>query len=148
MGEYRSLVCGRQSRFWQDGGVSLEEVLAGVITERKARLIEILIKRGMSEDKLAIFFTVLERDRSVFRRWAIWANKGHHDYGQGKATRADKCEEKSHRELLDTGSKVYRSFIEMEQATFSDSDVGLRRKEHELIATDVSVQINCEPYMQ
>ena len=53
---------------------------------------------------------------------------------------------KAHRKLLDTGSKVYRSFIEMEQAAFTDG--ALKKKEKELIAIGVSVRIDCESCMQ
>ena len=69
--EYRSLVRDRQSRFWQGDGVSVEDALADVKTERKGRLIEILIQRGMSQDELAIFFMVLERDHA-----ALLADRG------------------------------------------------------------------------
>ena len=60
--EYRSLVRDRQSRFWQGGGMSVEDALVDVKTGRKARLIEVLVQRGMSQNELAIFFMVLERD--------------------------------------------------------------------------------------
>ena len=63
--EYRSLVRDRQSRFWQGGGMSVEDALADVKTGRKGRLIEILVQRGMSQNELAIFFMVLERDHPV-----------------------------------------------------------------------------------
>ena len=53
---------------------------------------------------------------------------------------------KAHRKLLDTGSKVYRSFIEMEQAAFNDG--ALKKKDKELIAIGISVRIDCESCMQ
>jgi AhpD family alkylhydroperoxidase len=42
-------------------------------------------------------------------------------------------------------SKVYRSFVEMEQQTYADSE--LSRKQKELIATGISVVIHCESCM-
>jgi AhpD family alkylhydroperoxidase len=42
-------------------------------------------------------------------------------------------------------SKVYRSFVEMEQQTYADSE--LSRKQKELIATGISVAIHCESCM-
>ncbi|MCG6966365.1 MAG: hypothetical protein LJE59_07635 [Chromatiaceae bacterium] len=60
--EYRKLVQERESRFWQQQGVSVEEALSGVKTQRKARLAEILQERGMSREEAAVFFLVLERD--------------------------------------------------------------------------------------
>ena len=53
---------------------------------------------------------------------------------------------KAHQKLLDTGSRVYRAFIEMEQAAFADG--ALKKKEKELIAIGVSVRIDCESCMQ
>ncbi len=43
-------------------------------------------------------------------------------------------------------SKTYRSFVAMEQQAFSDGQ--LPRVEKELIATAISVVINCEPCME
>ena len=60
--EYRSLVKDRQSRFWQREGTSVEDALAGVKSQRKQRLVEILSQRGMTQDESAVFFMVLERD--------------------------------------------------------------------------------------
>jgi len=42
-------------------------------------------------------------------------------------------------------SKVYRAFVEMEQQTYTDGELG--RKQKELIATGISVAINCESCM-
>lgn len=53
---------------------------------------------------------------------------------------------KAHRKLLDSGSKVYRAFIDMEQAAFADGV--LKKKEKELIAIGISVRIDCESCMQ
>ena len=52
----------------------------------------------------------------------------------------------AHKKLTDKGSKVYEAFLEMEQAAFSDG--ALRKKEKELIAIGISVQMNCESCMQ
>ena len=43
-------------------------------------------------------------------------------------------------------SKVYRAFLEMEKATYGDG--ALDKKTKELIATGVSVAINCESCME
>ena len=43
-------------------------------------------------------------------------------------------------------SKVYRSFIEMEQNTYTDGE--LTKKQKELIAIGISVVINCESCME
>lgn len=43
-------------------------------------------------------------------------------------------------------SKVYRSFVDLEQKTFSDGE--LKRKFKELIALGISIIINCESCMQ
>lgn len=66
--EYQSLVLGRESNFWQSGGVSVEEALSGVKTQRKQHLASILEQRGMSYEESAIFFMVLERDHPALLR--------------------------------------------------------------------------------
>ncbi len=43
-------------------------------------------------------------------------------------------------------SKVYRSFVEMEQNTYTDGE--LNKKQKELIAIGISVVINCESCME
>jgi AhpD family alkylhydroperoxidase len=43
-------------------------------------------------------------------------------------------------------SKVYRSFVEMEENTYTDGALG--RKYKELIAVGISVAINCESCME
>ena len=43
-------------------------------------------------------------------------------------------------------SKVYRSFVEMEQNTYTDGE--LSKKQKELIAVGISVVINCESCME
>lgn len=52
----------------------------------------------------------------------------------------------AHKKLTDKGSKVYEAFLEMERAAFSDGALG--KKEKELIAIGISVQMNCESCMQ
>lgn len=43
-------------------------------------------------------------------------------------------------------SKVYQSFVEMEQKTYTDGD--LSKKQKELIAIGISIVINCESCME
>lgn len=43
-------------------------------------------------------------------------------------------------------SKVYKSFVEMEQNTYKDG--AIKKKEKELIAIGISVVINCESCME
>ena len=52
----------------------------------------------------------------------------------------------AHKKLTDKGSKVYEAFLQMERAAFSDGALG--KKEKELIAIGISVQMNCESCMQ
>jgi AhpD family alkylhydroperoxidase len=52
----------------------------------------------------------------------------------------------AHRKLLDQGSRPYRAFVALEQATFTDGALAKRHKE--LIAVGISVRINCESCMQ
>ena len=52
----------------------------------------------------------------------------------------------AHAKLLDLDSTVYKAFLEMERAAFSDGV--LPRKVKELIATGISVVIACESCMQ
>jgi len=51
-----------------------------------------------------------------------------------------------HQKLLSMDSKVYKAFLEMEKATFSDG--ALSRKSKELVAVGISVVTNCESCMQ
>jgi len=62
--EYKTLVEERQSGFWASEGLSVEEALAGIETQRKERLIGLLVERGMTGDEIAIFVAVLERDHA------------------------------------------------------------------------------------
>jgi AhpD family alkylhydroperoxidase len=57
-----------------------------------------------------------------------------------------KRRKKAHAKMLSFDSKVYRAFLEMEQAAFSDGV--LPRKTKELIAVGISVVIDCESCMQ
>ncbi|OHB61763.1 MAG: alkylhydroperoxidase [Planctomycetes bacterium RBG_19FT_COMBO_48_8] len=57
-----------------------------------------------------------------------------------------KQREKAHNKLLSLKSKVYKSFLEMEKAAYSDGV--LSKKAKELIAVGISVVINCESCMQ
>ena len=52
----------------------------------------------------------------------------------------------AHSRLLSLNSKVYKAFLEMEEAAFSDG--ALPKKQKELIAVGISVVINCESCMQ
>ena len=52
----------------------------------------------------------------------------------------------AHAELIKLESKVYKAFLALEGAAFSDGD--LARAMKELIAVGISVVINCESCMQ
>jgi AhpD family alkylhydroperoxidase len=52
----------------------------------------------------------------------------------------------AHQKLVDNNSKVYKAFLQMEQAAFADG--ALTKKHKELIAIGISVRINCESCMQ
>jgi AhpD family alkylhydroperoxidase len=52
----------------------------------------------------------------------------------------------AHQKLIEKGSGVYKAFLEMEKAAFSDG--ALKKREKELIAIGISVRINCESCMQ
>jgi len=53
---------------------------------------------------------------------------------------------KAHQKLLSLKSKVYESFLQMEQATYTDG--ALSKKTKELIAIGISVLMDCESCMQ
>lgn len=53
---------------------------------------------------------------------------------------------KAHGRLLELDSPVYKAFLQMEEAAFSEG--ALSKKEKELIAVGISVRINCESCMQ
>ena len=52
----------------------------------------------------------------------------------------------AHAKLMSLDSKVYKAFLEMEKAAFSDG--ALPKKAKELIAVGISVVIDCESCMQ
>jgi len=52
----------------------------------------------------------------------------------------------AHARLMALDSKVYRAFLQMEQAAFSDG--ALPKQQKELIAVGISVVKNCESCMQ
>jgi AhpD family alkylhydroperoxidase len=52
----------------------------------------------------------------------------------------------AHERLLELDSKVYKAFLEMERATYSDG--ALPKKQKELVAIGISVVNNCESCMQ
>ena len=52
----------------------------------------------------------------------------------------------AHSKLLSLNSKVYKAFLDMEEAAFSNG--ALQKKHKELIAVGISVVINCESCMQ
>ncbi len=53
---------------------------------------------------------------------------------------------KAHAKLVSLNSKVYKAFLDMEKAAFSDG--ALSKKSKELIAVGISIVINCESCMQ
>ncbi len=53
---------------------------------------------------------------------------------------------KAHQKLVSLKSKVYASFLQMEQATYADG--ALPKKTKELIAIGISVLMDCESCMQ
>jgi AhpD family alkylhydroperoxidase len=52
----------------------------------------------------------------------------------------------AHQKLLKMDSRVYKAFLELEKAAFSDG--ALTKKNKELIAVGISVVMNCESCMQ
>jgi AhpD family alkylhydroperoxidase len=57
-----------------------------------------------------------------------------------------KRREEAHAELVARRSDVYRAFLEMERAAFTDG--ALSKQAKELIAIGISVVVNCESCMQ
>jgi len=53
---------------------------------------------------------------------------------------------KAHQKLVSLKSKLYESFLQMEQATYADG--ALPKKTKELIAIGISVLMDCESCMQ
>jgi hypothetical protein len=60
--EYLALVRERESRFWQQEGLSVDEALSGFKRQRKQHLAQILEERGLSKDERGVFIMVVERD--------------------------------------------------------------------------------------
>ena len=52
----------------------------------------------------------------------------------------------AHQKMLDRNSSVYKAFVQMEHAAYSDGV--LEKKVKELIAVGISVRLNCESCMQ
>ncbi len=52
----------------------------------------------------------------------------------------------AHKKMLELKSGVYKAYLDMEKAAFSDGE--LKKKSKELIAVGISVVINCESCMQ
>jgi len=63
-----------------------------------------------------------------------------------KLERLTRTRKWAHKKLLDSKSKVYKAFTQMEEAAFSDG--ALKKREKELIAVGISVRIDCESCMQ
>jgi len=63
-----------------------------------------------------------------------------------KLEEISKQRQKAHNKLLSLKSKVYETFLEMEEATYSDG--ALLKKTKELIAIGISVVLDCESCMQ
>jgi AhpD family alkylhydroperoxidase len=74
----------------------------------------------------------------------IKINKGGRKMGKLKELTRKRKE--AHSKLLALNSKVYKAFLEMEEAAFSDG--ALLKKHKELIAVGISIVINCESCMQ
>jgi len=63
-----------------------------------------------------------------------------------KIEQINKSRQNAHEKLVALKSKVYKAFLDMESATYSDG--ALTKKSKELIAIGISVAINCESCMQ
>jgi AhpD family alkylhydroperoxidase len=63
-----------------------------------------------------------------------------------KLQRLTRTRKQAHTRLLELDSKVYKAFLEMEAAAFSDG--ALQKRYKELIAIGISVVIDCESCMQ
>ncbi len=64
----------------------------------------------------------------------------------GKLRTMSTRRKKAHTKLLEMDSKVYKAFLNMEDAAFGDG--ALDKMSKELIAVGISVVINCESCMQ
>ena len=67
------------------------------------------------------------------------------DYQTSKIEKIIEQRKEAHQYFLER-SKVYNSFVTMEEMTYRNS--ALNKKEKELIATGISVAINCESCME
>ena len=65
---------------------------------------------------------------------------------QDKLTEISQTRQWANKTLVEKKSRVYKAFLAMEQATYTDGV--LPKKTKELIAIGISVQINCESCMQ
>ena len=63
-----------------------------------------------------------------------------------KLEEISKQKDKAHKKLLSLNSKVYKAFLQMQNAAFCDG--ALSKKTKELIALGVSVVIDCESCMK
>lgn len=64
----------------------------------------------------------------------------------GKLQEISRKRKEAHTKMLSLNSKVYRAFLDLEKATYSDG--ALTKKHKELIAVGISVVTNCESCMQ
>jgi AhpD family alkylhydroperoxidase len=69
----------------------------------------------------------------------------HHE-DKEKIEKIVKDRERAHHMLLSKGSKVYKSFLDLEQKTLSDGN--LKKMDKELIAVGISIVINCESCLE
>lgn len=63
-----------------------------------------------------------------------------------KLTELTRKRKEAHNKLMKLKSKVYKAFLKMEEAAYSDG--ALPKKQKELIAVGISVTIDCESCMQ
>jgi AhpD family alkylhydroperoxidase len=63
-----------------------------------------------------------------------------------KLKELSRTRKRAHAKLVSLNSKVYKAFLDMEEAAFSDG--ALKKKHKELIAVGISVVIDCESCMQ
>jgi AhpD family alkylhydroperoxidase len=74
----------------------------------------------------------------------LGALETHGDMSDMKAI--EERRESAHQRLLALDSNVYKAFLRMEQAAYSDG--ALTKKHKELVAIGISVVVNCESCMQ
>lgn len=61
--EYEALVRNRRAAFWKGSDLSVAEALSGVATQRKAHLAALLRQRGLTDEEVGVFLTVVGRDQ-------------------------------------------------------------------------------------